>query len=114
MTDTKVSTPADEFAPAPENVTAINARIDDARAEKVFAIAASPAGVTNKKVYPSVEDDGFKRDRRDILAHVKSRMNSEHRAVVTTYKPVDGSAGVSFKVTIRPKSNRGRKPNDSK
>lgn len=106
MTDTNL----DQYAPAPENVTAINARIDDMKAERLFAIAATPAGVTNRKVYPSVEDDDFKRDRRDMLAHIKSRINDQHRAQVKTYKPVDGSAGVSFKITVLPKSNRGRKP----
>lgn len=107
ITDT---TPApDVFVAAPENVIALDARIDDAKAEIVYGLAMTKSGVTNNKVYPSVKDADYKAARRDLVKHVSSRLNDGFVARVTNYKPVDGSAGVSFKVNVRPKSNRGRK-----
>lgn len=106
MADTTQTT-VDDFISAPVDVKPLDSRIDDVKAEKVYNLAVTPGGVTNGKVYPNTEDADFKSAKRDLVKHVSSRLNDGHVAKVITYRAGDG---ISFKVVVKPKSNRGRKP----
>lgn len=112
-TDTETQTTTAEvdplagFAAAPEAIIPLNSRINDAKADLLYTLASSATGVTNNKVYPNVDDKDYKADRRDIVKHVSSRLADGFVAKVTDYR---AEGGISFKVTIAPKSNRGRKP----
>lgn len=97
------------FTAAPENVILVNARIDDAKAELLYSLAATASGVTNGKAYPSTDAAEYKTDRRDIVKHVQSRVNDGHSVQVQDYR-LSGIDGIHFRVKVVPKSNRGRKP----
>lgn len=97
----------DLIAPAPEDVRAITGRIDDALAERLFMVAStSKTGASNGKVYPSAEDETFKKDSRTMRLHLASRLDPDtKRARIVKFAP-KGKAGVSFAVQIVDKKER--------
>lgn len=104
MTDT-TTTPVDDFVAAPTDALVINASIDTVKAEKVYKLACTEGGVTNAKVYAT--KDEAKPAVNDLRKHVASRINDAHSVKVEWYK---AGEGLSFRIRVVAKSNRGRKP----
>lgn len=104
----ETTTTEETFGPTPEGVFAINARIDDALADKLYAVAStSKSGVSNHKTYPDVNDAAYKTDVARLRKHLASRLADGYRVAVSPYR-VPGK-GVGFSLLIKTRKARAPK-----
>ena len=112
MTTTTVTEEAEldleAFTPTPETATKISPRINDALAERLYAVAsANVKGVSSARTYPSTEDAAYKADVTKFRKHLLSRVNTDtHRVAVWSYRT--GNA-VAFSLQIKARIVRVKK-----